>query len=114
MKNIAISTLLFLSTIAFSCPGGQEIELNDDKVLTAFSLYKKSTDTHFMFSEDLRGRDFYSYTIGDSQGETTHRISLEGVNRSIVVTVEDSEGEVKKYQGQSGRMRGCNDIVEIQ
>ncbi len=113
--KLLLLALLTLGLNSFACPGGEVIDLNDDKQLTAYSLYDISSKTNYMFSDDLNGRDSYSYGVADSSGERTHYISLYTENRSIIVEVENlSTNEVKKYRGQYGIYRGCNEIVEIE
>jgi nucleoside-triphosphatase THEP1 len=111
MKFIISALLLMFSVQAFACGGGVSIELNDDKKLTGYGLIDVSSDTTYMFADDLKS-GMVTYTVSDSRGVKTHRISLEGETSFIRVEVQSlTNGEVTSYKGQYGMYRGCNELI---
>lgn len=114
-KLILIALSLIVSTTAFACPGGQKIELNDVKVLTAYSVYDTEKEVNYMFSDDLEGVQLgMSYGITNSKGEDTHKIFLGHMveNKVSVMVLDIKTNKMRYFKGQYGMMRGCNDIVE--
>lgn len=117
MKLTMLALTLLFSMSIYACPGGQTVQLNDIKVLTAYSVKDTAKNIDYMFADDLEGQPLgASYSISDSKGQKTHQITLiHGQNNKVEVVIVDLlTNQIRFFKGQYGMMRGCNDIIEYQ
>lgn len=143
MKKVLLSLFLAatLASNAYACGGGQQVQLNDDSILTVAGIYYPITDPNneapFDLEESMdeirecqaklaKAGNFAQMlggtqcpraylTVTDSQGNRTHKVNfwMSETNYAQYTVTDLKTGESKRYEGQAGARGSCG-LQEVQ